>query len=502
MAITSLLGSAYTTPLYGSSLLGQLLASNNQPLDVLKQEEASDQTQISNYGQLQNALTALQTAATALGGAGAFSDAYSATASTAGVFSATASSAASPGSYSVQVNQLAQAQNLLSAGQASDSTAIGSGAATTLSFQFGTVSGGTFTADPARPAQTVTIDSTNNTLQGIAGAINAAAIGVNASVIYNGSSDQLDVTPNQTGAANSLSIGVTGDTTLQTLLTYTPGVTGGLTQTAAAQDAQATVNGVAVTSGVNTLSDTILGVTMNLIGIGSSTLTVAPNPAPIISDISAFVSAYNQVQSQINKYESGSLANDPLPQGVQAQLSNIIETSLAGFGNLPNLAQLGITINPNHTLTLDKTALQQALVGNPSGVAQLFTGNNQGIADQVISLAQNLTGAGGAIPTQVNALGNDVLQLQNQQQNANFLASLQKQDLVGQYAMLNGTLSSMQNTGQFLADQLGVPSSVAGLNALMGNNGNALGSSPSYMDPLALAASGFLGQSGGFPYLF
>ncbi|HCA26886.1 MAG TPA: hypothetical protein DEP05_04475 [Betaproteobacteria bacterium] len=284
------------------------------------------------------------------------------------------------------------------------------------------------------------------------------------------------------------------------MLTYTPGVAGGLTQTAAAQDAQATVNGVAVTSGANTLSDAILGVTMSLIGVGSSTLAIALNPAPIVSDISAFVSAYNQVQSRINKYESSSLANDPLPQGVQAQLSNILETSLAEFGNLSSLAQLGITINPNHTLTLDKTALQQALVGNPSGVAQLFTGNNQGIADQIITLAQNVAGAGGAIPTQVNALGNDVLQLQNQQQNANFLASLQKQDLVGQYAMLSGTLSSIQNTGQFLADQLGVPSNIAGLNALMGNNGGLPGQSASSMDPLA--ASGFLGQSGGFPYLF
>lgn len=99
-------------------------------------------------------------------------------------------------------------------------------------------------------------------------------------------------------------------------------------------------------------------------------------------------------------------------------------------------------------------------------------------------------------------LDNGKPQRLRQQQPADFLAGLQHQDLIGQHLMLNNTLTSMQNTGRFLAYQLGVPSSITGLDAMMENNGNLMGPNASYINPLALATNGFIGQSDGFPYLF
>jgi flagellar hook-associated protein 2 len=78
--------------------------------------------------------------------------------------------------HNISVSQLAQAQTISTPGQASTTGTIGAGTST-LTFQFGTISGGTstggvysgasFTQDAAQASGTVTIDSTNNSLQGI-----------------------------------------------------------------------------------------------------------------------------------------------------------------------------------------------------------------------------------------------------------------------------------------------------------------------------------------------
>jgi len=79
------------------------------------------------------------------------------------------------GAYSVEVSKLAQSQKLVATGQASATAAIGAG---TLTFDFGTISGGTFDAVTGKYTgagfasngagiKTVTIDASNNSLAGI-----------------------------------------------------------------------------------------------------------------------------------------------------------------------------------------------------------------------------------------------------------------------------------------------------------------------------------------------
>ncbi len=79
------------------------------------------------------------------------------------MLTAAASSNAAPGIYNLQVDSLAQAQEIASQGFASPTSAITQG---TLQLQIGNGA-----------ATTITIDSTNNSLQGLANAINGANIG-------------------------------------------------------------------------------------------------------------------------------------------------------------------------------------------------------------------------------------------------------------------------------------------------------------------------------------
>ncbi len=483
MDISSLLNATYGTAggSYGInslySLANQFVAANapsvastSQALAAINQQNTSYQTQISGYGKLQSALSAFQVAASALTLPSAF-NALSASTSSPTVLSATADNTAAAGSYSLQVNALAQSQSLVSAGQASPSAAIGSGASTTLSFQFGTTTGATFTPNANQAVQTVTIDGSNNTLQGIAGAINAAKIGVNATVAYDGTSYHLQVVSANTGASNSLSLAVSGDTSLQNLLTYTPGGTQALTQTQAAQDAQFTLNGLASSSASNTVSGAVQGVTFNLLGSGSATVGITPNTNQITSNINNFVAAYNTLQTTFNTLGQGDLQNDPLLQGIQSQVSNALGSvqSNPAASAYNSLAQLGITTQQGGTLAVNSTTLQNALSANPSAVASVFTNNGQGVADQLSSLALNLIDpAGGVIASEISSVNGALRTSQNTQQDLTYNYGVQTQNLQDQYTYLTGLLSSLQSSGQFFTGQ---SSLYGGQSSLLGNPG-------------------------------
>src|ERR1043165_5126312 len=141
---------AISSPGIGSGLdvnniVTQLMSVEKQPFTLLDQKEASFQSQLSAYGTLRGALATFQGAVNGLDNLSNFR-AITAKTSDAAILSSTATNDAQTGAHDLDVTQLAQAQALVATGQASASTAIGSGATTTLTFDFGTITGGTLTA--------------------------------------------------------------------------------------------------------------------------------------------------------------------------------------------------------------------------------------------------------------------------------------------------------------------------------------------------------------------
>ena len=141
MAVSTI-GAGSGLPL--DDLLTKLMAAESQPLTVMAQKEASYQAKLTAYGTLSGALSAFQTAMASLGKSSTFENLQTPVVDKT-ILSATASTKAATGNYPINVTQLAQAHSLSTAGQTSKTALIGSGATTTLTFQFGTISGGTLT---------------------------------------------------------------------------------------------------------------------------------------------------------------------------------------------------------------------------------------------------------------------------------------------------------------------------------------------------------------------
>ena len=366
-----------------NAIVSALMTVESQPINLLNQQESSYQAKLSAYGSMTAALSSFQSSVATLTSQSTFQT-LSATPSDTTVLTAAAANNASTGNYSINTTALAQAQTLVASGQASTTSAIGTGASTTLTFSFGTTSGNTFTQDPTQGTKTVTIDSSNNSLQGIADAINAANIGVTASIVNDGSSTpyKLELT-SSTGANHSMEITVSGDATLQSLLSYSPGGSQSMTQTVAGQDAALTVNGLSIASPTNTVTSAISGVTLNLLKTGTSTLSITNNASSVATAVQSFVTAYNTLHgalSPLTAYDSttqqgGPLLGDYTAMSVQTQLSGVLVSAvpgLSGNSGITTLGQLGISLNKDGTLSLDNTKLQSAISSNLSDIAGMF----------------------------------------------------------------------------------------------------------------------------------
>jgi flagellar hook-associated protein 2 len=390
-----------------NSIVSQLMTIEQRPRLLLDAKEAAYQAQLSAYGQLRGALSALESAVHTLASPSRF-EGRSATAADSSVLSASAGAAAANATYQVAVTQLAQQQSLSSGAQGSASAAIGSGTSTVLTFDFGTISGGTltggvytgasFTQNGELPSRTVTIDASNNSLQGIRDAINAANVGVTASILNVGGATPYRLVLQSTGggSAGSLRVGVSGDAALASLLGYDPAGVQNLTQTQAAQDASLSVNGVAVTSPSNTLAGTIEGVTLSLAKVGTTTVSIGRDPTAAQTAVQGFVKAYNDLNTMLHdltrfdaaNQNTGALVGDAAARTIQSQLRNALSSALAGgdSNTLRVLAQVGISFQRDGSLALDAGKLSQALSSDPGGVTRLFA-SGAAATDSLVKVA-------------------------------------------------------------------------------------------------------------------
>lgn len=125
------------------SIVSKLMSVESAPLADFDKKSASYLAQVTAFGTLSGALGSFQSSLSSLTSLAGFQT-MSSTPGDSSIFTATANSTAVPGSYRINVNQIAQAQTLASGGYKSTTAAIGLGTKTTINFSLGTVSGGTF----------------------------------------------------------------------------------------------------------------------------------------------------------------------------------------------------------------------------------------------------------------------------------------------------------------------------------------------------------------------
>ncbi|WP_432383352.1 flagellar filament capping protein FliD [Duganella sp. P38] len=419
---------------------------------------AKDQTKLSALGQLQSALASFQQIAASLTGNGLSTSAAS---SVKTVLTASSTGTAKAGTYAVDVKQLAQGQFLTSDEFATGADGkIGSGATTTIKIDFGTAGGEkAFAANAKAGSKSVTIDSSNNTPEGIAAAFKAA--GVDVSVVKGDNGKYTLSVAGKEGADNSMRISVSGDATLKNLLSYDPAGTQKMTQTTAAQDAILTVDGKEIKSASNTIKDSAIGgATLNLAGKGKSDITITQSSSQIGDNLKAFVAAYNDLNAKMQKLQKGDLKSDTALSQAINQMGMLLKTG-GGSVSVTKLAGIGLSQDKDGNLKLDDKKLQEALTADSAAVAQLFTTDDKrGMADLLSAKAASLTGTNSVLSKQTSLTANEIANLNNKKVSMNKAMTAQANALAALYTAQAqtgvGGFYGMGNTGTgTLFDMLG-----------------------------------------------
>ncbi|KPQ02388.1 flagellar filament capping protein FliD [Marinobacter sp. HL-58] len=348
----------------------------------LKTEQA--EAKLSAYGQLKSAVTELRLPMRQLGSADAMRS-FSADVSGSSVDVSVDSSQASRGTYNIEVDRKASAQALASGTfDDRDSTSVGRG---TLSFAVGD------------KTTNIEIDENNDTLQGLANAINDSDAGVSASIINTGDGYRLVMSANETGEANRINITATDSDGNNT-------DAGGLSQfvmnddvqnldeTTPAQDALLSINGIEVTSASNTVEDVVDGLTFNIKDTGSSSVAVDQDTGKVAERVQEFVDKFNAVQSTIGELtdfdaeegQASILTGDSTVRSIQNQLKRVLTDMVPGLedANVRSLADVGITTDwQSGELQFDSQKFQQQLLENPDDVTALFAEQGRASDSQV-----------------------------------------------------------------------------------------------------------------------
>lgn len=472
-----------------TTLLANLKSGEQSALVPMQKQQVSFTSKLTAYGQLNSALSTLQTAATALSKAELF-QAVKASSSATDVVSAVATSSATSGVYALNVTQLSQAQSLAAVGVASTSAKVGADVSSTVTIDFGTITGATadavtgkytgatFTADATRTAASITINSSNNTLAGIRDAINASAtIGVTASIVNDGGAlpNRLVLTSKTSGETSSMRIVVTGDATVASLLANNPAglPAAQLQQTAVAQNTKLTVNGIAVTSATNSLAGAVQDVTMTVSKVGTSTLTVAKDTSSVQSAITTFVSAYNSLQTvskQLSAYDAtkkigAALLGDSVLRNIEVGIRSALTGAKTDDGSgLTTLSQIGLSFQKDGTLAIDSTSATSATTwNNPvklstvlgsklSGVANLFSGTD-GYGTKLAALISTYTDSTGTLSAATKGVNTSLDKLSKL-----YTASTERIDATvarykAQFTQLDLMISRMNQTSSYLTQQ-------------------------------------------------
>jgi len=373
-----------------SELVDQLVQAERAPTENrLAQKTERTQALISAYGTLRSAVTELRLPMRQLSAPDNLK-AFSATSSNEDVAVSVDSSKANRGTYSVDVTSLASAQALASRDVFADrdKTSVGQG---------------TMTLSVGDNTTNIVIDSSNDTLQGLANAINDSDAGVSAGVIDTGSGFQLVLSADETGTANAVSISVSGDsagtdTDAQGLsrFAFNTSMDAGacLNETIAASDAVMSINGVEVTRSTNSFENVIDGLTFDLTATGTSTVKVEQDLGAVADRVQGFVEKFNGLQETIDALagfnaESGSgslLTGDSVIRGIQNQLRQVLTRVVPGLedASVRSLADVGITTNfETGSLEFDREEFMAQLKANPDDVTALFAEQGRATDSQV-----------------------------------------------------------------------------------------------------------------------
>ncbi len=316
------------------------------------------------------------------------------------IATAIATTSAATGSYSLEINQLAQSDIWTHDGFTDENTTAVNNTGSTQTFMY-TVDSTTYTINVPDGA----------TLAELAELINDDVDnpGVQATILNDGS-----------GTATAYHLQLTGQTGLSNAITIEDGSLDnfdnddfGVGPTQSAQNAQFKINGYPTASWLesdsNEVTDSISGVTLNLKSTNAGetiNITITNDTAAVKTKIEEFVNAYNEAVALIDlktNYDeqneiAGPLFGDGNAIGIKGDLQAIIASAVPGLADdarYKSLSEIGVEFGENGLIEIDDSKLSDALDEDFLAVGDLFAFSSSSTSNDLQFFYSNENTQGG-----------------------------------------------------------------------------------------------------------
>lgn len=471
-----------------SQIVQQLMKVEGQKLAKLQKTKEGQNVHVSTYGQLKNLLKTMNEKLEKLGTSFDAISYQAASSNATAIATSITGNNVVPGSHTVVVSKLAQADTISSVVTFADKKAA-LGANETLQFQVGAENfsvaiAATDTLETVRDK----INNTSNNNNITASILNTTAL--DGSPVY-----RLLISSDKTGAANNVVI--SGDTGNVFDLTNV---------VSAAQDADFTFDGFHVLRATNNVSDVLEGLSFTLLTPPptaqtiTSTLTISEvgqnRNETVANALKEFIATYNQIITMIDKTQADPDLRDETLPTLKTALQNVVSREFSVTGNYKTLADVGIRLSPAEEMKLTKLIqprevdkdgnevkkeikreIKYAITGQLmlntdaksfmpqfsnvidkdfSAVRNLFKDATNGM----INLLENKTvkeqflATDKAIDRKNKSLSDRIRDIDRQISKEESRLTMTQQKLVEKYTMLNSTLSKFDRSNSFLQQQL------------------------------------------------
>ncbi len=419
------------------NIIDRAVAIASLPLTQLESVRSNLQAQSTALGALRTAFESLQNAVTGLQNTTGISG-YTTAVSNGAILSASVSSGALTGVWSVEVTSLGAWTSTLSKDgliRVTDPATQNISAATSFTL---TVNGAPKVITP----EAATLDE-------LVEAINEAEVEVEASLVNVGSSSSPDYRlAIRSTKLDSVSIQLNdgGQDLLDTL--------------AVGAKAAYKVNGMATAIEADSRTVTLApGLTITLLGVSeagvATTVTVSRSTSVFTDALSSLVTAYNAALDALDAHRgegAGVLAGQSIVRTLSDALRQLTSYE-SGTGAIRTLTDLGLTYDDKGKLSLDATAFQNAVAGNPTHVLEFLGDSSQGgFLKWASELLDGLLNTGGGLLT-VTANGlQDQIEAQDQRiEMEQERVDRVRDDLVARMAAADAMIAALEQQANYIS---------------------------------------------------
>jgi flagellar hook-associated protein 2 len=308
---------------------------------------------------------------------------------------------------------------------------------------------------------------------------------VHASIVNDGSGDQLVLNSTKTGVANAITVSVADDDLNDTdtsglsqlaigNLTSTANVSN-MAQTGEAKDAKIVIDGtITATSSTNEFKDVIDGIDITakkIQGVDDdiSKISIAEDNKNVAAGITTFIESFNalvDLNAQLGKSgqnadgeleNAGVLAGDSMLRGVMSKIRGQFNKEFdSGNGSTLTLSQLGVRTERDGKLSFDQDVLDDLLEKSPDAVQTFFLGSegDNGFVEDMNTFVGFYTDSGGLISQRIEGKNNQIDKLSSDLVSFNEKMVSLESRLLAQYNAMDLIVSQLNSTSSYLTSQL------------------------------------------------